>query len=138
LFLTNIFLLPQIEKISQRPAIEFLKEKATENCYIWPIGYKSYAHYFYADMQPTLASDGISKFKSDALDTLLEQKSVDALSNSERGQINSQTQNWLLTGEIDKPAYFLVKVHRYEASKFPTTTFLKQVGGFVFLERLPE
>jgi 4-amino-4-deoxy-L-arabinose transferase-like glycosyltransferase len=38
----------KIEHYSQRAAIEFFESKANEDCYILPLGYKSYAHLFYA------------------------------------------------------------------------------------------
>lgn len=45
------FITPQVEKYSQNAAIEFYKDKRSENCYIYPI-HKSYAHYFYSERQP--------------------------------------------------------------------------------------
>lgn len=42
-----IFIVPRVEKYSQNAAIEFYKQKSTENCYIQTFGFKSYAHLFY-------------------------------------------------------------------------------------------
>lgn len=57
-------LLPNIEMITQNPAIEFYKDKSDEQCYIETIGFKSYAQYYYGktrfDEEPeTRSSDWI-------------------------------------------------------------------------------
>jgi hypothetical protein len=43
---------PRVEEISQKEAIDFYKSIAQEDKYVYVHGYKSYAHYFYANMQP--------------------------------------------------------------------------------------
>lgn len=43
---------PRVEEISQKEAIDFYKSIAKEDKYVFVVGYKSYAHYFYANMQP--------------------------------------------------------------------------------------
>lgn len=49
---------------------------------------------------------------------------------------NSYNEQWLLTGDIDKPAYFVSKVGRFE--KYKKYTELKELyrkNGFIFLKR---
>ena len=41
--------LSKIEGISQAAAIEFFQKHKNENCYLIPLGYKSYAHLFYGE-----------------------------------------------------------------------------------------
>jgi 4-amino-4-deoxy-L-arabinose transferase-like glycosyltransferase len=41
---------PRIEQYSQRAAIDFFKSIRNEQAYIATVGYKSYAHYFYAEV----------------------------------------------------------------------------------------
>jgi 4-amino-4-deoxy-L-arabinose transferase-like glycosyltransferase len=50
---------------------------------------------------------------------------------------NARDINWLLTGETDKDAYFLVKVDRLEENtrKYPSLQILYEKNGFVFLKR---
>jgi len=43
-----LILTPKIEQYSQNAAIEFYKQKSNENCYVQTLGFKSYAHLFYA------------------------------------------------------------------------------------------
>lgn len=47
LLLVLYVILPKAESISQRPAIEFYKSIANEDCYIETYSFKSYAQYFY-------------------------------------------------------------------------------------------
>jgi hypothetical protein len=53
--------------------------------------------------------------------------------------LNSYSQDWLLTGPIDKPVYFVTKVDRvqnWEApGKYPELKELYRKNGFVFLKR---
>ncbi len=46
-----MFYVKRVEGYSQRAAIEFLKTKVGEDCYVIPSGYKSYAHLFYTKKQ---------------------------------------------------------------------------------------
>ncbi len=48
LFIYLLAVVPKIEKYSQGPAIDFYKTLQGKDVYIWPIGFKSYAQYFYA------------------------------------------------------------------------------------------
>lgn len=49
---------------------------------------------------------------------------------------NSYNQDWLLTGEIDKPVYFVIKVDRTERlGQYPELKELYRKNGFVFLKR---
>ena len=47
LFSYLIVVVPNIEKYSQGPAIGFYENLAGKDVYVWPIGFKSYAQYFY-------------------------------------------------------------------------------------------
>jgi 4-amino-4-deoxy-L-arabinose transferase-like glycosyltransferase len=48
---------------------------------------------------------------------------------------NSYDQQWLLTGPIDKPVYFVTKVDREQHYKYPELKELYRKNGFVFLKR---
>lgn len=48
LLISMLYITPSIEKYSQGAAIEFYKERSREKCYIYTLGFKSYAHLFYA------------------------------------------------------------------------------------------
>jgi len=48
---------------------------------------------------------------------------------------HSYDENWLETGPIDKPVYFVTKVDRIEKYQFPEVKELYRKNGFVFLKR---
>lgn len=49
---------------------------------------------------------------------------------------NSYNEQWLLTGNIDKPVYFVSKVDRIDNfKKYPELKELYRKNGFVFLKR---
>jgi hypothetical protein len=54
MFITSALLVPKIEPISQGAVIRFYESKKNEDCYIQVVGFKSYAHYFYADKKPVV------------------------------------------------------------------------------------
>jgi len=47
-YTTMVWIVPKIEAYSQRTAIDFYEEIASENAYVTTFGFKSYAHLFYA------------------------------------------------------------------------------------------
>jgi 4-amino-4-deoxy-L-arabinose transferase-like glycosyltransferase len=48
---------------------------------------------------------------------------------------DSYNEQWLLTGNIDKPVYFVTKVDRADKYKYPELKELYRKNGFVFLKR---
>jgi hypothetical protein len=107
LFIYLIAVVPKIEKYSQGPAIDFYESLQGKDVYVWPIGFKSYAQYFYAKKPASPVY----------------------------GEANEQ---FLLKGNITKPAYFVVKITN---TGFDSTChncrLLKQEGGFKFYKREP-
>jgi 4-amino-4-deoxy-L-arabinose transferase-like glycosyltransferase len=103
---TILHFTPKIEAYTQRAAIEFFKSQRDRDVYIQPLGYKSYAHLFYAEKMP------VSAFPP------------------------GKDETWLLSGPVDKPAYFICK--RNSAAPFramPQLLELYERNGFVFFER---
>jgi len=100
---------PKIEGYTQRAALDFYRQRAGEDCYIRTLGFKSYAHMFYAKTMP---QDNPLHYDND----------------------------WLLTGKIDKPAYFVYKITKKdEISGYnPGLTLLYEKNGFIFAARYPE
>lgn len=48
----NFYILLDIERLSQGPSIQFYKTLVNKDVYIEPVGYRSYAHYFYGKTKP--------------------------------------------------------------------------------------
>lgn len=102
---------PKIVQYTQGAVIEFLKSKQDCKCYIEPLGYKTYTHYFY------------SKRK-------IEQSPI------YHKMSKTEFQNYLLRSEIDKPAYFIIR--RPNLDDFLSQFELKvlyEKNGFVFLTK---
>jgi 4-amino-4-deoxy-L-arabinose transferase-like glycosyltransferase len=105
LFIYLLSVVPKIEKYSQGPAINFYESLQGKDVYVWPIGFKSYAQYFYAKKPASPVY----------------------------GEADEQ---FLLKGNIDKPAFFVVKITN---TGFDSTcnncSLIKQEGGFKFYKR---
>ena len=63
-FLVMTLVTPRIEGYTQRAAIEFFKSISSEKAYITTLGYKSYAHLFYGNVNPP---EGLTAAGSDFL-----------------------------------------------------------------------
>lgn len=105
LFIYLLSVVPKIEQYSQGPAIQFYKSLQSKDVYVWPVGFRSYAQYFYA-------KKAASPVYGEA------------------------DQEFLLKGNITKPAYFVIKNTN---TSFDTSCLncqlIKQVGGFKFYKR---
>ena len=111
---------PKIEAISQRAAIDYFQGFAGKDVYVQPLGYKSYANLFYARKQPGRDSNYVYY-------------RVDYRGRKMQPEANEK---WLLTGVLDKPAYFICKIQ--DANKFRGQLQLEETGGsngFVFFKR---
>ena len=105
LFIYLLTVVPKIEKYSQGPAISFYESLKGKDVYIWPMGFKSYAQYFYADKPATPV-------------------------------YGKEDEDFLLRGDIPKPAYFVVKVSNTNFdSACNNCVLIKQEGGFKFYKR---
>ncbi len=56
---------------------------------------------------------------------------------SPRNSLHGKPLDWLLTGDIDKPAYFVCKIHQVQAylQRYPQLKKIGQQNGYVFLKR---
>lgn len=106
--LALFFTAGKIEGYSQNALIEFCKERAEEDCYVLPLGMKSYAYLYYAD-KPVPLHD------------------------------NTSDQDWLCSGDIDKPAYFILRSKNLEEYRdfYPELELLYEKSGFAFCRREP-
>lgn len=118
---TVLHFTPKIEAISQRAAIEYFESFKGKDVYVAVLGYKSYAHLFYTEKQPWHNPNYVTTGKKDQL------------GHDMPPIVNEQ---WLIRGNIDKPAYFICKIQ--DAHKFDTIPQLQETGsknGFVFFKR---
>ena len=106
LFIYLLSVVPKIEQYSQGPAIKFYESLQAQDVYIWPVGFRSYAQYFYAK-KPASPVYG------------------------------EADQEYLLKGDIDRPAYFVIKLTRKERFEKSCSDceLIRQEGGFRFYKR---
>lgn len=130
--LAAIVIAPRIEEYSQNAAIEFWQAHSTEPCYVESLGYKSYAQYFYGNVQP-----GIEKNPTFlAWKKENEKHLINPASTQSENEIKLQRE-WMLTGNVDRVAYFVSK-NTFESEVVKYYPLLKKIGeknGFVFWVR---
>ena len=129
---TSVMIVPKIEGISQRANIEFFEKRQREDCYVETVGYRSYAQYFYSKKQPYLSAQKIK------IDSVFAggSKQSDTLTTKQK-ELNFN--QWVLYGNIDKPAYFSIKIqNRQILDTMPALIKLYEKNGFAFYKRLPQ
>ncbi len=124
-----IAVVPALEQHTQGTAIEFLEALEQKDAYVETLGYKSYAQYFYA------ATPKIG----DRADYRAYRRSVaDRYQNLPARDIPAMAyRDWLIHGNIDKPAFFISKIQqREEFEAMENLEVIGQKGGFVFYRRI--
>ena len=107
-------LTPKIESYTQQAPVEFYQHLNYFDCYISALGYKSYAPYFYGEKKKE-NSRYYNPF------------------------IPKEEEKWLLTGNLDKPAFFVCKITSINdyIGKYDDLKLLYKKNGFVFMVREP-
>jgi hypothetical protein len=117
----SIFLMSfpaRIAEYTQQAAVEFYKTLQGKDVYVETLHFKSYAQYFYSRKQQFSKQEAMhSKDKTGNYD-------IDVL------------RKWYLSGDIDKPAYFVVKsIHLDEYKNNSELEVIGEKNGFTFLKR---
>lgn len=112
------FIVFNIEKMTQGPAIEFYSTYENKDVFIETLG-KSYAPYFYGKIEP-----------STKIDELKPSWTNDGVFN------RNLYLAWLLEGDVDKPVYFAVKCTNRALDEHDNFQLLYSKGGFRFYERV--
>lgn len=135
LFGISYGIVPKIENHVQGGAVGFYQSLQGKDVYLETIGFKSYAHLFYArksvpDPHDLLQKELVQYCKTHNLNP------DGQLNEAERNELNSVRKKWYLTGTIDKPVYLVYKVHQTEGmdSNRSFRKILSQ-GGFVVYKR---
>ncbi len=128
-------MVPKIESFSQGPMISFYENLKGQDVYVTPVNMKSYAQYFYAEVQPLKENDALIKYKKHLLEQY-QAGSFNDLTQQDKTIFNSQVIHWLMDGDVDKPTYFVIRVNqKYQMDNSPKCEFLYQKGGFAFYKR---
>jgi 4-amino-4-deoxy-L-arabinose transferase-like glycosyltransferase len=106
-FIYLVTVVPKIEKYTQAPAVDFYQSLKAKDVYVKPVGFKSYAQYFYFEKQPGTPSES-----DDELFLL-------------KGNIDKPA---YFVARITGKEIF---------DSIPDCKLIKQEGGFLFYERIP-
>ncbi|MDQ3110249.1 MAG: glycosyltransferase family 39 protein [Bacteroidota bacterium] len=131
--LAAIFIAPRVEEYSQNAAIEYWKTHNYSEYYREAVGYKSYAQYFYSDVQSGIEQNPYYlAFKKEN-----QKRLTNPASTESETEIHIRRE-WMLTGTIDRPAYFVSKNTFEEAIRkyYPNLRKTGEKNGFVFWERV--
>lgn len=133
--IASIAIVPKVERYTQGAAIEFWESKSTEKCFVQSIGYKSYAYFFYSNVQP-LDAEANKLFTQ----WITENHGESGSAYVSPEQLRTWKNEWILRGKIDRPAYFISKnTFEHEVVKYyPELVKSGQKNGFIFWERIPE
>jgi len=133
--LSSFMLVPKVEAHTQKNIVEFYKTLKNQDCYIQNVGYKTYAHYFYAEVKPLKMMDRLNlirqKFYGDN-----NVKYYLELDENARMQLDNIEKDWLLNGLIDKTVYFVAKINNQQnLDKNPLLEMFYFKDGFVVYKR---
>jgi 4-amino-4-deoxy-L-arabinose transferase-like glycosyltransferase len=123
LSLTMVFVVRKIETYSQGPMIEFLEDLQGQEVYVAPVGFKSYAQYFYFKQpeHPNIFKK-MQDEKFGGVPTLYTPLEV-------------QVRKYMMNGDIDYDAYFITKIQTNDLDSLPHIEHLYSKGGFKFYKR---
>ena len=135
--LMGYYIVPKIEMAIQGDVIRFYKEISKEKKYITTVGFKSYAHYFYSQIDELNSSDQLYNTKSIILNKYFSTSSLNDLNRTEKNKFNGYILNWLINEKIDRTTYFVTKKNRpiklLEQSK--NLKLIKQTNNYQFYKR---
>lgn len=123
LSLTMVFVVRKIEIYTQGPMIEFLQEIKGQKVYVAPVGFKSYAQYFYFEQ-----TEEANVFK----------KIQDEKFNGEPTlytPLEVEVRQFMMHGNIEYDAYFITKIQHIQLDTMPQIEHLYSKGGFKFYKR---
>lgn len=127
--------LPKIETYSQEPMIQYFQLHKNEDVYLTVYKFKSYAQLFYGERKEADIENPVFT-KWLAQRRISEKESAEWPNPDEYRNLFTW---WMLTGNIDKPALFVVKVSQAEKvlKEMPQLKVEAEKGGYVFMRREP-
>lgn len=104
-------MLPQIENYVQGAPVAFYESLRDRDVYVKSVGFRSYADIYYSGKVKKNSASGI-------------------------GIKHSEIENFLIHGDVKKPAYLVTKINEREKwTAIPTLEVLYEKNGFIFLKR---
>ncbi len=104
-------ILPQIENYVQGAPVEFYKSLKGKDVYVKSVGFRSYADIYYSEKKKENSASGI-------------------------GIQHKDIEDFLIKGDISKPAYLVTKINeRDKWTKIPNLEVMFEKNGFIFMKR---
>ncbi len=102
---------PKVEGYTQRSILEFYQKTSEEDCYVQPVFYKTYSHLFYGNRKYTQSA-------------------------ASKNMTTGEFEEWLKSGAIDKPVYFIAKLHdKHHLDEIKNAQYYGSYYGFLVYKR---
>lgn len=121
--LTMIFVVSKIEYYAQGPMIEFLQDMKGKEVYVHPVGFKSYAPYFY--FEQTGEINAFTKVREEKLNGELLTYTP----------MEKEVRSFLLYDPIEYDTWFITKINHIELDSMDHVNLEYTKGGFKFYKR---
>lgn len=135
--LISCFIIPKVDSAIQGSVISFYKDISKEKKYVTTVGFKSYAHYFYAEIDKLSKEDQLFLKKDEILEHIFSVNSLNDLNRQEKYKFNNQVLDWLIDGNVDRPVYFVARKRKpiYKLNESKNLKLIKDFGGYQFYKR---
>jgi 4-amino-4-deoxy-L-arabinose transferase-like glycosyltransferase len=131
------FTVPKIERYTQGSVIDFYESIQDKDCYVDVYKFKSYAHYFYTNIEPLNADDGLLHERINKLISLGVSSRIE-LNEEQRKEYTNYEMQWMLSGDIDKPVYLIAQPRKaQELADTEGFEFIQNTGGYWVYKRMP-
>ncbi|MBH19910.1 MAG: hypothetical protein CL851_05710 [Crocinitomicaceae bacterium] len=135
--LISFFIIPKIEFAIQGTAVAFYEDISKEKKYLTTVGFKSYAPYFYSEVDDLNKVDKLYQKKSDILKKYFSSSSLNDLSRLQKNKFNGHVLSWLIHGDVDRTVYFVSKKSKpiLLLQNAKNLELIKDQAGYQFYKR---
>ena len=135
--LISFFIIPKIEFAIQGTAVAFYEDISKEKKYLTTVGFKSYAPYFYSEVDHLNKVDKLYQKKSDILKKYFSSSSLNDLNRLQKNKFNGHVLSWLIHGDVDRTVYFVSKKSKpiLLLQNAKNLELIKDQAGYQFYKR---
>ena len=135
--LISLFIIPKIEFAIQGTAVAFYEDISKEKKYLTTVGFKSYAPYFYSEVDHLNKVDKLYQKKSDILKKYFSSSSLNDLNRLQKNKFNGHVLSWLIHGDVDRTVYFVSKKSKpiLLLQNAKNLELIKDQAGYQFYKR---
>ena len=136
-YLISYFIIPKIEFAIQGTVVSFYKDISKEKKYLTTVGFKSYAPYFYSEVDHLKEVDKLYQKKSEILKKYFSTNSLNDLNRLQKNKFNGYVLSWLINGDVDRTVYFVSKKSKpiLLLQNAKNLELIKDEAGYQFYKR---